>query len=336
MPNNIPSIVYHGTDSDTFSKFDKAFGNKWGSKFGFWFTNDYSQAHAFGKNILDCKLTIKTPKHITKEVFDTFRDAHHDDIQWWVNYRNSLISKGFDSLIVDGKVEQFGRFKIDPIHFYAVFDDTNIEIINTPLNESESPLSSIEMLELDKYDYSGFIYHGSNNQFERFKLEKTGHNQYGTGVYFTNNIKTAIGYGKYIKIIPVTKLKNMKEYNVVTEKGSKTPVTIIDFLIKQAPNKDWYTNYDENYIKAVIQFKKNLTGVFFEDIQTIWYELYKNNEDLLVSLLSNKLKINGMKINTGENLFIDDYEIFYTIFNLDMVDTAAYTLEELKKILPKK
>ena len=95
--NGQPAKVYHGTESDPFYTYDKTTVR---DKFGFFFTDDKDYAEMFGKAHVPYYLSMQKPYVITQEKWDAIRDAHAKDSVWFENWRNQLICKGHDGLIV--------------------------------------------------------------------------------------------------------------------------------------------------------------------------------------------------------------------------------------------
>jgi DNA topoisomerase I len=164
--NGQPAKVYHGTESDPFYTYDKTTVR---DKFGFFFTDDKDYAEMFGKAHVPYYLSMQKPYVITQEKWDAIRDAHAKDSVWFENWRNQLIGKGHDGLIVKFSFISFAGTQIRNPEIYAVFESNQVKIAdgsNTTFdatnpdvryadggitiaeenNDDEEPESTIDML----------------------------------------------------------------------------------------------------------------------------------------------------------------------------------------------
>jgi len=91
-------LVYHGSDSENITEFDLNRIGKRVSKLGFFFTSDKDFAEMFGENVSAHLLTLNNPFIIDQMEWYDWRDIKNGDA-WFVNKRNSLIKKGYDSII---------------------------------------------------------------------------------------------------------------------------------------------------------------------------------------------------------------------------------------------
>jgi len=123
--NGQPAKVYHGTESDPFYTYDKTTVR---DKFGFFFTDDKDYAEMFGRAHVPYYLSIQKPYVITQEKWDAIRDAHAKDAIWFENWRNQLIGKGHDGLIVKFSFISFAGTQIRNPEIYAVFESNQIKI----------------------------------------------------------------------------------------------------------------------------------------------------------------------------------------------------------------
>jgi hypothetical protein len=112
------------------------------------------------------------------------------------------------------------------------------------------------------------LYHGSEDNFDQFKLLDTGHDQFGTGIYFTPDFKVAKSYGNVIYTLPHNTLK-------INDEKDRMKASLTNHIIAKTPNKEWWTDWAEHKPKAITTFKRSLTGVLGEDLQTLWYNLYR-------------------------------------------------------------
>lgn len=123
--NGQPAKVYHGTESDPFYTYDKTTVR---DKFGFFFTDDKDYAEMFGKAHVPYYLSMQNPYVITQEKWDAIRDAHAKDSVWFENWRNQLMGKGHDGLIVRFSFISFAGTQIRNPEIYAVFESNQVKI----------------------------------------------------------------------------------------------------------------------------------------------------------------------------------------------------------------
>ena len=112
------------------------------------------------------------------------------------------------------------------------------------------------------------LYHGSEDNFDLFKLLDEGHDQFGTGIYFTPDFDIARSYGNIIYTLPKNTLK-------IHNEKDRMKASLANHIIAKTPDIDWWMNWSENKHNAISTFKKSLTGVLGEDLQTLWYNLYR-------------------------------------------------------------
>lgn len=120
---------YHGTDSK-FGKFDASKIKGGPSVFGIWFTDGEELAKMFGENIYEAKLNYKNPKVISFDEYDEMRDEHAKDTEYLKDFKNKLISEGYDALFVTERESTFAGQKVRDPNMVAVFNEAAIEIIN--------------------------------------------------------------------------------------------------------------------------------------------------------------------------------------------------------------
>lgn len=120
-------VAYHGTDAE-FDTFDLNHSKQMG-KFGHWFTPDEDFAGLFGKNVKKAELGIRNPKVITESQWNAIREAHAKDAKWFNDWRERLISEGYDGLHIKGEGTKLGKYEIEPKDVYAVFRDDQVRVI---------------------------------------------------------------------------------------------------------------------------------------------------------------------------------------------------------------
>jgi hypothetical protein len=121
-----PLVVIHGTDA-SFTAFDRAKAGKGPSKFGFWFTDDPNLSCHFGENQMRVYLRMVRPKVITITQWNSLRDKHHGDGDWFSRWRETLRGQGFDGLIVRGDTFHGSRMTMKDPDVFAVFDANQIK-----------------------------------------------------------------------------------------------------------------------------------------------------------------------------------------------------------------
>jgi len=118
--------LFHGTDAE-FEAFDlnksKAFGQ---SKFGHWFTERKDFAEMFGGKVIDAFVNIKNPKIISREEWDTIRQEHAKDGEWFKSWKKELIKQGFDGLRVEGATETFAGQQVESPTIVSAFNDNQV------------------------------------------------------------------------------------------------------------------------------------------------------------------------------------------------------------------
>jgi hypothetical protein len=151
------------------------------------------------------------------------------------------------------------------------------------------------------------VFHGSANKYDSLKLGY-GNNELGTGLYFASDINVAKHYGKHIVSLDANKLK-FKPYN------GKTPLALVNYLIKNVTDDEIWQGWDENKNKAIKMFTASLNGTFGDDIQTIWYDLYRKEEEKFCQLVS-KFGIDGVYIKERNN-----WKDIFLIYNVEKANS---------------
>lgn len=123
-------IWYHATDAE-FSEFNEPNDKtKPTSKLGIWFTKDKNYIEMFGKNQIAAKLSYNKPYIISYDRWDAMRMAHAKDANYFNNLRQRLISEGYDSFYIKGKIDKFADINLEIPDTIAVFYKTQISIVN--------------------------------------------------------------------------------------------------------------------------------------------------------------------------------------------------------------
>lgn len=152
------------------------------------------------------------------------------------------------------------------------------------------------------------VYHGSNNSnlFSKKIHVRKGNDQYGPGLYCTNNIKVAKNYGKYIYELEI----NID--NFITEK-TKVDIKIINNIINQNIDSDILLDWDENPVKALRRFKESiLNGSYIETLLNLWKNLFNlNNDETINAFVQNGINGTILKISKGIT--------YYIIYNEDSI-----------------
>jgi hypothetical protein len=148
-------------------------------------------------------------------------------------------------------------------------------------------------------------YHGSPMLFKEFdyKFLSTGkgYDQNGPGFYFTNNLKHAEMYGKYIYRVKLNLGKT------VPLKGKAKKSEVIK-MIKIAPDlADDLTNWDENPIIALNNAVNAIANNNpHEAFQSVWHDFYRNNSAQYLKNMISLLGYTGIIIPNLNSLFADD------------------------------
>lgn len=122
-----PQVVYHGTESEPFDTFDASKTTHNVSKFGFWFSDDKEFCEMFGGNVISAFVSVKKPYVITQDRWNTIRGKHAKNVGWFETWRNELISKGYDGMIVTESFDKVGSYQIRNAKIIAVFYPTQIK-----------------------------------------------------------------------------------------------------------------------------------------------------------------------------------------------------------------
>lgn len=127
------------------------------------------------------------------------------------------------------------------------------------------------------------FYHGSSKPISKFTDEFVGrgNDQYGAGIYFTDNIETAKGYGDNLYKCRL---------DIDNPLTSKTPIDedIIMTLIEESEDEIAWTNWSDNHYEAVqMGFDSviNSSDNMYEAILSVWADWYMNDPVVFVRKL---------------------------------------------------
>jgi len=132
--NTINQKWFHGSDYK-FTTFQNYKSNG-PSALGIFVTDDKSLAELFGQNIYDVNISYKNPYKITMNKWDSIREKHARDTEYFINMRNDLITQGYDCIFIKNRtitLPSGNTFK-DP-NIVVLFDKNQIKI-NSILNEN--------------------------------------------------------------------------------------------------------------------------------------------------------------------------------------------------------
>lgn len=166
------------------------------------------------------------------------------------------------------------------------------------------------------------LYHGSNNNIDKFNLDfvstNTGNDEYGVGIYLTDDYEVASGYGMYT-------------YEVVLKSDiTEVPDTgpdedIARTLMKQAPDlemtlTDWAEDPDQAFESALNAMTN--TDSMEQMLDNIWYDFYRDEPK--------KFLIN-MVVETGFDYKVVEFDNgvkFIVLFNPKMIESKRLVDEE--------
>lgn len=117
-----PLVLFHGTDKD-FEVFEKV-GTSSLRPLGFWFADDPDDAEAFGDRLMPVYLRVENPYYADLR---KMQEAAFEDKTWVARFRESLIKKGHDGIIIRPKTEQVGRFNVREPMLVCVFDPRQVK-----------------------------------------------------------------------------------------------------------------------------------------------------------------------------------------------------------------
>ncbi len=270
-----PAKVYHGTESDPFYTYDKTTVR---DKFGFFFTDDKDYAEMFGKAHVPYYLSIQNPYVITQAKWDAIRDAHAKDSVWFENWRNQLMSKGHDGLIVKFSFISFAGSQIRNPEIYAVFESNQVKIAdgsNTTFaadspdvryedggvtiadeNDDERPESTIDMLkryvEVSR-NFDGFVRyialseeHEQQGIMNELRLEKATTSEIG----MANRKKLETFYKEQKKEIKARRKERKVEVEQIKEQDFLEKITGMA-LESEAEMQQQLRDYEERKKNAV-------------------------------------------------------------------------------------
>lgn len=116
--------VFHGSESN-IDKFDIDKSEKW-NKFALWFSDDKDLTELFGSNIYEVSIGYNNVFGISGEKWDSIRDNHAKNDEYFANYKKELIDSGYDCLKITYKPTMFGGFEMKGQTIYAIFSNESI------------------------------------------------------------------------------------------------------------------------------------------------------------------------------------------------------------------
>ena len=139
-------------------------------------------------------------------------------------------------------------------------------------------------------------YHGSNNQFDQFDVNRVGngYDQNGPGFYFTLDQTEADHYGKFVnkyeliinKKVPTTGRINISEIQKIVKMAPKYKETILDWAETEFEGL-------QTYLKQMREQESQ-----FHALVSTWYDFYKyDSPDWVINM--SKLGYDGVII-TGD------------------------------------
>lgn len=146
------------------------------------------------------------------------------------------------------------------------------------------------------------VYHGSSSKITKFEIRNnTGYDQYGPGIYFTDKMTTARGYGRNVHAVDLDITRFIKPKAAIIR--SK-----IVAMAKKA-DRDTLSNWSENRNEALKMLTESLLNT--DDMQdamtSVWRDVF-NLDNKKTCLEFVRQNIDGFIIQmTGEK--------FYTVFN---------------------
>lgn len=204
---------YHGTDQ-SFDKFEHR-GQKGPSAFGVWFSDDEEFAKMFGEKVMTAELDIKNPYTISQDKWDSIREKHAKDTEWFKRWREELISKGHDALFIKERFSDFAGMKMRDPNIVGVLDlgiISGAKKLTESINEkiADANAAIIPFLKDKKFKNpktKQFLYHGTDVNPSKFRLtdEYAGEDSDAWGadlpegyLFLTTDIKEASAYGRFI------------------------------------------------------------------------------------------------------------------------------------------
>ncbi len=203
-----PLRVVHGTDSE-FDTFDRAKSTSGPSKFGFWFTSDTNLSELFGPIQMEVYLCIRKPYTITSGRWNDIRSEHAKDTAWFERWRDNLIGKGYDGLIVKGEtfITSRGWDMSDP-SVYAVFRANQIKSVKNSgtfdanqdsITAAARPLTDTPAFKrwfagskiIDAAGHPLMMYHGTKTHFSKVDM-----GQGAQGVFWLTSDEGALQRGE--------------------------------------------------------------------------------------------------------------------------------------------
>jgi hypothetical protein len=165
------------------------------------------------------------------------------------------------------------------------------------------------------------LFHATTVNFEQFELLNTGNDTFGTGIYFTHELSVALGHGHILYTVPASQLRIVHQDYFV-----KNCSSLYTNLIREAKN-DWWTNWAETQPEAERMLRNQLTDKIGENLQTLWYELYRYNPVKFCKIVSRLYDACEFKAN-GKHEFV--------VYNIDKLNSLVCNQWATKTIYPER
>lgn len=132
-------------------------------------------------------------------------------------------------------------------------------------------------------------YHGSRSKITQFTLDAlgtgSGADEYGPGVYLTNNIDDAKMYGGYIHTVEASQIKRK-----LLTPTTRTLPNGIKILINASPDRDdSLSNWDENLRRALDKAVSDICEyrpTYIDAMIQTWADFYSGNSKLFLEMVS--------------------------------------------------
>jgi|688.fasta_scaffold360433_2 hypothetical protein len=152
------------------------------------------------------------------------------------------------------------------------------------------------------------FYHGTNHNIDKFltAFVGTGNDQHGPGIYFTDSIQFAKGYGTQVYEVDIIKARLRNGWN-----RTKPQYGWIRRVVKSSPDHiDTAQNWDEDpetgLRKAIYSIIDNSEN-YGDCIQSIWAEFFMKDEERFINELATR-GIDGI-------VYKNEKDLVLTLFN---------------------
>lgn len=134
-----PMKLYHGTDADPFTVFDRNKTSANVSKFGFFFTDDKEFAKMFGEKVMEVYVSIQNPLVISQDEWNEIRLGHAKDEGYFAGWRKRLIDQGYDGLYAEESFEEFAGRKMRNPKIFVAFHPDQIKLSDNKTFDPNNP-----------------------------------------------------------------------------------------------------------------------------------------------------------------------------------------------------